>query len=125
MKCVYILISLMISFNSFAFGDFSCLKNSTFTIAKNADGSANAVDLKGQIKIDLMAEGRYAFISGSGPNYLFQGREFYVVLRYDQFEDVFISVDGKFSIDVFCKQKELSLQLEDDTSKIMTLMQLN
>ena len=124
MKYLYVLLLIMISFKSFAYGDPSCLINSTFTISVNADGSANPNDLKGQVQFDLMAGGQYAFLSANGPNYLFSVKRFYMVFEYLPDEDIFLSMDGKLSFDTYCSKKELVLVQECDESKRITFKKI-
>ncbi len=110
MKSFLFLIPLLVSFNSFAANpDYSCLKDSTFTSSYNSDGSVNAKDKKGHVKFDLMAGGKYAFLSGVGPNNLTIAKEFFMVFKYNLSVDEFISTDGNIWLDVDCENDYIDM----------------
>ncbi|MFT6068021.1 MAG: hypothetical protein ACJAT2_002195 [Bacteriovoracaceae bacterium] len=124
MKLFFILITLLASFSSSAGIDFSCLKDSTFTSAINSNGSANVQDTKGHVKVDLMAGGKYAFVSGVGPNYLSSAKEFFIVFRYIPAMEEFLSDNGELWLDAFCSSKSFELYYDKDDSKSINFIKV-
>lgn len=122
MKNLFMFLALAVSFNSFAGIDVSCLDNSTYALAK--DGNINPNDKKAQFQVDVMAGGKYLFLSASGPHYLFQESEFRMVMVYDKILEEYASLDLRFSLDPYCHKNKFVLYLEDGSERNMDFLKV-